>query len=354
MTDLATIYYDPSNPAGYSGVNSLINSVKNRHPRSTVEDWLKKQDAYTIHKPVRKTFPRNKYIVSNMLELWQADLCDMRSLSKHNDENNFILTVIDVFSKMAWARPLKSKTAKAIINAFKEIFQECGSTPLKLQTDKGKEFVARPVQKFFKELDINFHVTNNPDVKAAVVERFNRTLKTRMWRYFTYSNSYRYIDVLRELLASYNNRYHSSIKMAPNNVNEQNVLEVWNNLYRKGLGEERKPKFKVDQHVRISRTKSTFEKGYETNWSEEIFKIYEAINRKPPVYRIIDLDGEVVEGTFYEQELQAVTLEKDRVFKINKVLSERGRGRSKEYLVSWRGYSDKFNSWIPESELRQI
>lgn len=352
--DLAGIYYDPANPLGYSGAHSLVNAVKTHTSSEDVKEWLQKQDAYTIHKPVTKRFSRNRYIVHNIFELWQADLCDMRNLKQYNDGVNYILTVIDVFSKVAWAKPLKLKTASSVINAFKEIFEECGTTPVNLETDKGKEFVAKSVQMFFKNYEINFYVTNNPDVKAAIIERFNRTLKTRMWRYFTYANSYRYVDVLSDLIDSYNNRYHSSIKMAPHNVSEQNVLQVWNNLYRKGVGERRKPKYKLDQHVRISRTKQIFEKGYENNWSLEIFKISKVINRRPPVYRITDLNNEEIEGTFYEQELQPITLAPDAIFKIEKILDNKGRGVNKKFLVKWQGYSDKFNSWVSQSELQQI
>lgn len=352
--DLAGVYYDPTNPSGFSGAQSLVSSVKTFHTGDVVKEWLKKQDAYTIHKPVTKHFTRNRYIVNNIFELWQADLCDMRNISQYNDGVNYILTVIDVFSKVAWVKTLKLKTGASVINAFKEIFAECGATPVNVQTDKGKEFIAAPVKKFFKDREINFFVTNNPDVKASVIERFNRTLKVRMFRYFTYANSYRYVDVLNDLIESYNNRYHSSIKMAPKNVNEQNILQVWNNLYRKGVGPRKTPKLKLHQHVRISRTKHVFEKGYENNWSQEVFKIATVINRRPPVYRLVDLNGEEIEGTFYEQELQPVILQDDTVFKIEKILDKKGRGANKKFLVKWLGYSDKFNSWVAAADLKQI
>ncbi|KAF2885840.1 hypothetical protein ILUMI_20333 [Ignelater luminosus] len=332
---------------------SLLTKYSKR-ARAQVQKWLQKQDAYTIHKPIIRKFPRNKYIVSNIFELWQADLCDMRNLSNYNDGINYILRVIDVFSKKAWAMPLKHKTSTEVINAFKQVFDASGHTPKHLQTDKGKDFLAQPVQRFFNEHNINFYVANNPDVKAAGVERFNRTLKMYMFRYFTYANSRRYVDVLNSLLDGYNNRHRSSIKMAPNEVNHKNVFEVWNNLYRKGVGLMRKPRFKENQLVRISRSKNIFEKGYANNWSDEIFKITKVINRRPPVYRILDLNNESVEGTFYEEELQPVSVDSNSLFKIEKVLGEKGQGKNKKYLVKWLGYSDKFNSWVPATDIKQI
>ncbi|KAF2889914.1 hypothetical protein ILUMI_16258, partial [Ignelater luminosus] len=106
--------------------------------------------------------------------------------------------------------------------------------------------------------------------------------------------------------------------MAPNEVNHKNVFEVWNNLYRKGVGLVRKPRFKENQLVRISRSKNIFEKEYANNWSDEIFKITKVLNRRPPVYRILDLNNERVMGTFYEEELQPVSVDSNSLFKIEK------------------------------------
>ncbi|XP_031330520.1 uncharacterized protein LOC116164581 [Photinus pyralis] len=142
--------------------------------------------------------------------------------------------------------------------------------------------------------------------------------------------------------------------MAPDDVNEENILRVWQNLYTKGFGKETRPIYKVGQHVRIARSKYHFEKGYESNFSQEVFKIIKVIKRRPPVYRIVDLNGEDIEGTFYEEELQAVTIDEDTVYKIEEVLEEKGRGKNKKYLVKWKGYSDKFNSWVTASELKNI
>ncbi|XP_031355211.1 uncharacterized protein LOC116179553 [Photinus pyralis] len=142
--------------------------------------------------------------------------------------------------------------------------------------------------------------------------------------------------------------------MAPIEVTDENILIVWQNLYAKGFGKEAQPKYKVGQHVRIARSKHHFEKGYESNFSQEVFKIVKVINRRPPVYRIVDLNGEDIEGTFYEEELQVVTLDENTVFKIDEILEEKGRGKNKKYLVKWKGYSEKFNSWISASELKKI
>ena len=151
---------------------------------------------------------------------WQSDLVDMSHLSKFNQGYNYILTTIDIFSKYAWAVPLKNKTGQALVEAYRQIFS-LGRVPQKLQTDKGTEFINRGVQALLKEYDVKFFTTNN-ETKASVVERFNRTLKTKMWKYFTSQNTHRYIDILPDLMEAYNNSFHRSIKTKPSQVSREN------------------------------------------------------------------------------------------------------------------------------------
>lgn len=350
---LSNIYYDTSNPAGFSGVHNLINSVKNKYKTKEIQKWISSQDAYTLHRPARKHFIRNKYKVSNINDIFQADLCDMRKLSRFNDGYKYILTVIDVFSRYAWAFPLSDKKPKSVIQAFKTLFKE--RKPIFLQTDKGSEFIAKSVRSFLKENDVKYYVTHNSDVKACFVERFNRTLKTKMYRYFTYKNAYRYIDILQNLVTAYNNTKHRSIKIAPCEVNENNILKVWmnQNKIEKNITKKR-GKYKIGDIVRISKYKTQFEKGYESNWSEELFKIYAISNRIPIVYKLKDLNNEIIEGTFYENELQRVYIGSDTTYKIDKIVDTKGTGNRKKLLVKWRGYSDKFNSWIPANTIRLL
>jgi len=351
--ELRGIYYDPSHPAGYSGVEPLLKYVGRRFRPRAVKEWMQSQDTYTLHKPIRRKFNRNRYIVNNIDELWQADLNDMRSLAKYNDGFNYILAVIDVFSKHGFMVALKNKTGSSVVHAFDKIFKTSGRKPDNIQTDKGGEFTAREVKRFFKSHGINYYTTKNPDTKAAVVERWNRTIKTRMWRYLTHHNSYRYIDVLDDLVKAYNNSRHRTIKMAPVEVNDENVLEVWYNMQPR-RAKKVKPKFKVGDTVRITKEKRFFQKGYETKWSEELFTINRVISHARPVYELADLRGEVLDGYFYEPELQLVRVTKDRLYKIDKIVGTKGKGRSKLYLVKWKGYPSQFNSWVPASELVRL
>ena len=111
---LQQIYYDPKRVGSYGGVAPLRKVV----PEKNVEQWLSEQDAYTLHKPVRRHFKRRCVVVGGPNQQWQADLVDMSRLKKSNDGTTFLLTVIDVFSKRAWCIPLKNKSAASLVAAF--------------------------------------------------------------------------------------------------------------------------------------------------------------------------------------------------------------------------------------------
>ena len=172
-----------------------------------------------------------------------------------------------------------------------------------------------------------------------------------MWRYLTAVNSREYIPILQQLVAAYNGAYHRSIKMAPGSVNKNNEHIVFTNLYKTDDNLAVKYKYSVGDTVRISKYRGVFTKGYEQTFSDEYFKIIERVPRKPPVYRLQDTTGEDIQGTFYAEELQRVIIDEHKVFKIEKILKrKRQRGR-KMVLVKWAGWGEKFNSWVPESQV---
>lgn len=347
-------YYNPKQPGSFGGVKALHQNLnsKKKVARLKVEKWLSSQDTYTLHKPVRHRFPRRRIVVGGIDHQWQADLVDLAGLSKQNDGFKYLLTCIDVFSKYAWVVPLRDKTGKSLVLAFENIFQQ-GRKPRALQTDKGGEFTNRPFQTFLKENEVSFFTTQNEDIKASIVERFNRTLKTRMWRYFTRNNTSRYLDVLKDLVHAYNKSFHRSIKMTPLQVNNDNSEQVWQNLY--GVSNEtlpkRKLKFQPGDRVRISKVRRTFKKGYLPNWSEELFTVVRHLPHSiPPVYILMDDQGDVLEGTFYAEELQKVASKE--VYLIERVLQKKRQPNGQvKVLVRWLGYPASFDSWIDEKDL---
>jgi len=192
---------------------------------------------------------------------------------------------------------------------------------------------------------IKFYTSENEDLKASVVERFNRTLKTKMYRYFTHANTRRYLDVLNDFLHSYNNSHHRSIGMAPVEVGPHNEEEVRDRLYPPKPKSYRW-KYDVGDRVRIAVQRRPFRKGYLGDWSEEIFEIVTRLPTSPMTYELRDLVGELIKGRFYEPKVQKVTKSDREYFDVDRILKTMKRGGKIQYLVPWKGYPSKFNSWV--------
>lgn len=249
--------------------------------------------------------------------------------------------------------PIKTKTSSDIIAAFSKIFAETARRPIRIQTDKGREFNNQNFIKFLKSYGISYNTIANPVIKCSLAERFIRTLRRKLYMYLYANQTIKYIDVLPKIVNSYNNTVHSSTKYKPSSINEDNVLSTYKNLIRNHkLNKQESAKFKIGDTVRISKYKKTFEKSYLTNYSNEIFTVKRVIHRRPKnLYRLCDLDGEEIDGVFYEKELQKVLIDRDTAFTIDKILKQKRVGRSLKLYVKWRGYPEKFNSWIDSSFL---
>ena len=350
---LSDLYYEAGDPGSYGGVERLYQRAKSIGipvTRDDVARYLSMELPYSIHKPVRHTFVRNHTYVGHIDQQWQADLADMQGLVAHNDNYNYILTVIDILSRFAWAVPVRSKSTKDMVVAFNRLFKEAKPrVPQRLQTDNGKEFFNKEVSALLRSKGIH-HFASHSDQKASVVERFNRTLKTRMWVYFTANNTKRYVNVLPDIVYAYNHSPHRSIRMEPADVvGDEAATRAWRNLFYKDTCKSRIPKIVEDgQRARISRWKGEFEKGYEPNWSRETFAVQKALEHPYPVYNLVDAMGEPVEGKFYEKELQPIPRS---TLQVERVIRTRKRGRQKESLVKWLGWEDKFNRWISAEQL---
>lgn len=345
-------YYDPKNTGGFGGKDRLILTLKNKKVKvGEISNWLSTSASYTLHKPAREKFQRRKYIVGGINALWQADLTDIHTLSKYNDNYKFILFNIDVFSRRAAAIPLKSKSANSVKEGFSAILRQYSSTPDALQTDKGTEFLGSEFQQFLKRHKIHHYSTENEQIKASLVERLQRTIKTKMFRYFTHTGSYRYTEVLNDFIQSYNNSPHSTTGVKPIDVNSTNQEQIWQSLYNEDTPLPRqKSKFNIGDRVRISKHSVTFKKGYLPNWSEEIFTISNRLSTYPPVYTINDESGSRIKGTWYEPELQRVRIINE-TYRVEKILSTRKLNGKTQYLVRWAGYPSSFDSYVNKADV---
>ena len=351
---LESIYFSPKQGASFTSRNKLIKEVKSKKIKNKeVKDWLQKQNAYTLHRPVVRKFKRSKIITNGLNDLFEADLMDMSNISEENDDITFILVLIDAFSRKLWLKPLKSKHAKTVLKAFREVLEESGK-PNRIRTDLGTEFKNKFLKDFFKKEGINHYFVMN-ETKAAMAERVIRTIKKKMYRYFTHNETWRYIDILDDLVNSYNNTFHSTIKMKPIDVTKKNEFRLWLNLYMDTLTKASEPSdLKIGDKVRASKLRKTFPKGYHQLWSEEYFKINKIINSYPTRYLLKDLLDEDITGSFYRTELQKIKDADEAQFKIEKEIKEREGVNGKEVFVKWKGWPDKFNQWVPVKDVTDL
>ena len=232
---LSAIYHDPKDPGSLGGIARLArraNQLAITKDKNIIREFLQTQRAYTYHNPAKKRYSKNRTIVSGIDAQWQADLADMQALASENNGIKYLLTCIDVFSKFAWVVPIKDKSTQTMLEALDILLKQAKPRkPKKLQTDKGTEFLSRPFQNKLKsEYNIE-HFTTMGETKASIVERFNRTIKERIWHYFTSSNSKSYLKVLPDLVDAYNHSMHRSIRMRPIDVKSSNENLVWRRHY---------------------------------------------------------------------------------------------------------------------------
>ena len=219
---LKKVYYDLDSRAGYVGPTRLLKEVqrlgKKKVTLDYIEKWLNKQPAYTLYRKVLYKFKRPPMVAYRLNENWQIDLLDMSRYASENKGTKFLLTVIDVLSKRAYVKPLKSKQASEVASQFKLIIKSV--QPVWIYADNGSEFKGE-FKKLLDDRGIKL-VTTNQTVKGAVIERYNRSLRSMIIRYLKFNNTLKYIDQLQKLVRNYNHSYHKTIKMVPMDVTEKN------------------------------------------------------------------------------------------------------------------------------------
>ena len=314
-----------------------------RQKRITAPVW-KKQLAGELLKPKQNRFPRRRIFSPNVNSIWTMDLLDIHQFARQNKNFRYILVVLDIFSRFAWVRPLKDKTGVGVAKAFEDIITKSDSKPHKVWSDRGTEFYNAAVARLFERNMIKLYSTYN-EPKATIAERFIRTLRGKIESNFILTQSTVWYDILPELVREYNQSYHRSIGMSPDDARKpENYTKVFKRLYKQRTPQVISHPLHIGDRVRISIHKRLFEKGATANWSEEIFEISAVKTSNPTVYRIKDLAGEEIDGAFYRQQLQRTD---QNIYRIDRIVRKR-RG---EVLVKWSGYPDQFNSWILESDV---
>lgn len=394
---LKKIYSTPAHEGSFSEPHKLRAILKKTYNKNasleSVKEWLSTQRSYTYHKRVNYKFPTNPIVAGKIDGQWESDLMFLPDLARFNNGFKIALVCVDVVSRYAWVEPLKTKHGETTTKAMMEILKR--SAPRKpelLHTDGGKEFFNHHFQKLMTENKVVHFITDTDSrQKAAIAERFNRTLKEKIYKFLDDNpHNSRYIDVLQDLVESYNNTVHSAHGMKPIDVDHDMEGQALWNLYKRFWTDEkdvekfelqRKPKKKrylpalnfayrgvtdselnkkrnVDKalkpgdHVRIAGKKHPFFKEYKGNWTEELFKILQVKKRHPNfVYTLSEFDGEPLKGIFYREELQKIKKSAGEIWEIEKILKTEKHKGSERYFVKWFGYSDKYNSWVSKDSI---
>jgi len=234
------------------------------------------------------------------MDVWEFDLIDVQAYAIYND----------VFSKFLHMVPVKTKTGPSVASAFRSVFDDPKYSsrkrrPIWVRTDKGKEFLNKYFQDMLRGDGIQFQVCKNPDLKCAVLERAHRTIRGRLYKYFTYKNTYRHIDDLPKFVRAYNDTVHFTNGIVPSRLTDSDVLAIWKRMEdRRHRVRVAKAAFHVGQQVRVSKEKMRFAKAAEPNFNTEIFRVAKVIERRPrALYELEDLNHTPIDGQFYLEEL---------------------------------------------------
>ena len=337
-------------PLAFGGRN-LVYRYSRPHLKTygQVERELSKIDSYTRHRPSKP--PKfNPYFIYSPRQLIQCDLCDLQTLKEWNDNYGFWLCVIDCFSRKLWLKPVKRKTDTEVIPKMRQILNEMGGKDVKTcESDRGAEFTSRQWRALMNEFNIKHRFANT---HAAFVERVLQTIQRMVAFHMTENETRSYINILDKIVDSYNARYHRMIKMSPNEAEkEKNRLRVrlaLEEYYSKAIHRKKKPKYKIGQYVRVAK-KYLFKRSYDEQFDVDFYVIHDVKTHLPfPMYILRSPDGVIQSDFYYEEEITPYSSD---IWKVDKVIRRRKRGRRNESLVKWLGFSNAHNSWVDDREL---
>jgi transposase InsO family protein len=364
---LKTLYYDTKSAAAFGAASTLYNAVRSegryKITLAAVKEWLRKQKAYAFYRKAKKRFTRERVVVSSKNQQWDCDSLSMAFYKKENEGYGYILVCVDIFTRFLHTRPLKTLRAAEAKEAFQDILKT-SQKPKSIRTDRGGEFIGSEMKKFLQSSGIKHILTNN-ELKSSYAERVNRTLRSRIARLIRGKNSFDWLTYLQDLTTAYNNTKHRSIKTTPTiAMRDMASSLLWRRQYLDPplvTGRFRTEfALAVGDRVRASYLTGPFHRNHDENWTKEIFTVtHRRLNQGFQKYRVREQNSTPVEGEFYEEELmktedggEAYEYEVDQ--ELDSRMVGRGANRHRELLVSWIGWSKKYNSWVPERDLVDV
>lgn len=360
--DLENNYNTPGHPIAFSGITNIYNFYKGLLSIEKIKEILSKVENYTLHREYKKG-QRNPSFSHFKRYQFQMDLVDIQQLAKYNDGVRYIMTVIDTFTRFAFARLLADKKASTVLSAFKSVLKEAKQNPQILVVDRGTEFQNKEFTQFCKENNIKLY-TPDSSIHAAYIERFNRSLQGIIYKFMTENETYRFISqqskfdgqdvkMFGRLMETYNNRKHrmtgTTPMIAETDTSSHIDIALRMAKYHEKI-KQKKQNFFVGDTVRIAIQKGKFSRGYKEQSNQEIFRIYEIKKlKKIPMYFLQTYDNsEKIKGGFYDFELTKVNSE---VFRIEKILKTRTINGQTQHFVRWKGFNPSYDSWINDYDI---
>lgn len=355
--DIIANYSLPGHPTAFSAPHNVAKFYG--IPIDRARTVLEHIDSFGLHREYKRPRVYNPYFIYKKRDLVQADLIDIRELSKANDGVNHLLLIIDVFTRFVWVYPITNKRATTVRDALREWLESLRMKPRVFSTDRGGEFFNGQVRALFRSFDVEQQEAVGTS-KASYAERANKSIQILLYKYMTDKQTERYLDALPLLVRTYNSRGHRSLKfMSPAEAeqprNQREVLRIAKARFAKV--KTRQAKLKVGDRVRIKKDAKVItpaRRAYAQQFKSEYFRIRE-INTKLPIplyYLESDDDNEIIIGGFYREELQLI---RGDTFKIDRVIKWRKKkDGTREALVKWKYYGNRWNSWVPENQITNI
>lgn len=362
---IRTEYFHPGHPLYLASLKKIYDFYEGRVPEEKIVDAISNYDSYSLHKEFKRG-QRNISYSNFRRNRFECDLVDVRHLAEYNDNVNYLFTCIDTFTRFAFVRLLESKHGACAVKALDSILYEAEKPPLTLVMDRGSEFFNDEFKAYCESKGIKYYPPDS-STHGAYIERFNRTLQGIIYRHLTNFETRRFISVnhnnvevsmMPHFIATYNNSHHRMIGTTPAiaEMDFSTHMDIMKKMseYRDGV-KKRKPKLRVGDTVRIKKISGKFGRGYDEQATQEVFRIYKIKTNMPiPMYVLSDYNGEEkIKGSFYANELVKVNASKME-FKIEAVLKKRVKGGIKQLFVKWKGWPDKYNSWINDSDVSQV
>jgi len=364
-------YTNPKHPTAFGSKASVAKYYREDISIDKVKSILEQHHVYSERKRKRKTKKFIPIYAYFKRELLQIDLCEVQYLKYSNSRIRYLLMIYDTATKKCWVIPCKDKKAVTISGKLDHFFETLNEPIRRLISDRGSEFKAAVTQDVFKKYNIKHDYPTSQN-HCPGVERFNQTFQHILYKFLASRKNNRYIDNLQDLTDIYNNRYHRTIKMSPNQAelkeNSEKLARTLFYLYGKNIlhGKKihKKSELFIQDYVRIKLPTTQFARSYQEQYSKEIYIIHAIdISKHIPFYTLISQEEGNDQSTtlskkFYEEDLQKVggknLLTNNNILKVPNytILDEKTNSQGeKDILVHWNGYKTKYDTWTPKKLL---